>query len=238
MKTVYIILIASIITATIIAGYLYLKPETSITTIAIDKTDSSVAQIVGQQIIANKVFTGSIWNGHTVRIICLTAYNINPVITVSVDPEFALFTNPPQRKQEIEYFRRRVQSVVDSIAGIKRSQKESIIYKALVQELNYLKSFPGTKKRFWIFSDLRENNSLFSIYTDKAKHLLQTNIDSVRLIFLHAEKPTDLQGISIDFIHQVQSRQENTEFLKMAGLFQNIFTNAGAEVKISATLEN
>lgn len=238
MKLVSIILIIGVCTAAIAAGYTYFKPETNITTIAIDKTDSSVAQVVSKQIIANKAFTGSIWNGHTVRIISITGYEVNPAITMTLPAATALLSSLTKRQQEVEDFTKRVQSAIDSIAGIHMQQSESVIYKSLVKELNYLSMYPADHKQLWAFSDLKENNRLYSVYPSTSKRHSRMNNDSVKALFLNSVKPNDLHGITIGLIHQVHSTGENQTYLKMATIFETIFKEAGATVTITATLDN
>jgi hypothetical protein len=238
MKLVSIMLIVGVSAAAVVAGYTYFKPETNITTIAIDKTDSAVAQVLGQRVIANKAFTGSIWNGHIVRIICITGYDVNPVKTITLLAANAAGSNSHQRREEVERFTLDVQLAIDSIAGVNMQQTHSVIYKPLVKELHYLATYPADHKRLWVFSDLKENNSLYSIYPSTVRRVMHTNSDSVKAIFLTAQTPDDIHGITIGLIHQVNSTRENETYFKMATIFQAIFKDAGADVSITATLDN
>lgn len=238
MKTVIIILVFFVSVAAGYFGYSSLQPKTSLTSIAIDKTDTDAAQIVSNEIVTNHAFTESMWNRHTVRIVSITGYDINPTVSITLPGAMALFSSPVKRQDEIAQFIAQVKSAIDSITAAKTDQPQSVIYKQLVNELNAQSSERADQKRLWVFSDLNENNPQFSVYNAHSRRLLNDSPAAVQRAFQQTIRLHDLHGIDVMLIHQVRNANENNCYVKMATVFRSVFSEAGATVKITATLEN
>lgn len=237
MKIFYTVVGTLLMTIGAIGLYITLRPSHTITSIIVDKTDTSAAQIVTDQIMADKEFAQSNWNGITIRILPITAYDINPVVTITLRPAFALLSSPTTRELEVKQFTERVRKAIDSVSRVKASHPQSIIYSQVAHELEFLRvQYDASSKRLLVFSDLNENSSIFSVYDAQAYQRLIQNQELVKQQFIAAEKPSDLHGISLEYIHQVDSPKENDRFLRMANLHKSIFAHAGATVSISASL--
>lgn len=236
MKIFYTVVGILLITIGAIGLYVTLRHSHTITSIIVDKTDTSAAQVVTDQIMATNEFAQSNWNGITIRILPITAYDLNPVVTIKLPCAYSLLSSPTARGLEIKQFTERVRKAIDSVSREQASHQQSIIYSQVVHELEFLRTQYASSKRLLVFSDLNENSNIFSVYDARAYRQLTENEDSIKQQFIAAHKPSDLHGISLEYIHQVHSPTENDRFLRMANLHKSIFAHAGATVSISASL--
>jgi len=213
----------------------YLKGDTIIESVIIDKTDSFLANPDIHEIGTPIQLNENKWSGINLRIQTVSDLDFNKVIEIRLPSRNAMFSNPDERDLELKAFTQRAATVMDSITREKAGKPKSSIYRSVITDLNWLASQKAVKKIAIIYSDLSEN-SFFSIYKPKDRSLLKAHPEQVKNRFEQAAKPLDLTGSEIYFIFRPKSERENDTFSLMVQVFKSILESAGATVYIGANV--
>lgn len=114
------------------------------------------------------------------------------------------------------------------------SLNHSECFGKIAAELSYMVSHAADKKVLLVFSDLKENAD-FSCYRKKDKALLQSNPDTVGVLLCSRYPvPDNLSGISMFFVYQAASQEDEEMFLLMEKLYEKLFEGRGAKVFVQA----
>lgn len=236
MKKLYTIIGCLILTVTILAAVVMTSKSGTAMVVCLDKTDSFQDTPDARLILAQTGITNNKWQGVTIRLTTITEYAYNQVHQLALPGQLFLFGNPMERDTTIKQFTLELTSKINAMQQEKIKRDASHIYTTLVRELNQLAKEHASQKLAIVYSDLKENTPLFSVYDSTGAFVLTQHPEIVQQHLLAMAKPDDLRGIQLYFIHTVSSATDNAQFVAMSEVLTNIFTAAGATVSVAANL--
>ncbi len=192
-------------------------------------------RIIDSQAIAQLAHIDNcLYGEHMVRVKSLSGYEYNKTQSFTLPSHFAVLSNPYNRSEEIRYFIWLINHELDAYYADNSDIKTSSLYNEIVREANTIATSQATYKYVIVQSDLSENTEAFSIY--KQQSLLVAHPDSVLHILERNVKCLDLTGVSMYFIFQPTTQEENKRFVLMSNFFKKIFEEHHATVFVGANL--
>jgi len=148
--------------------------------------------------------------------------------------------NPFDRMDEIKQFRKELKTGINELIGqVNWKTKESKIYQNVCRELKHLATKKADQKVVIIFSDMRENSSLFSFYGHKGARIEQMtkNIEETHdnLLAKDCELP-NLEGIDI-YIVSPRNQEIDEQINKAERFWTKLFEYKNAKVNFDSELD-
>lgn len=104
-------------------------------------------------------------------------------------------------------------------------------FTGICQQLQWLQQTKSSNKYLLVYSDLVEKSKLFNAYRDIAKG----DTAAMRTLFVATHLlPEKLNGITVFFVYQPLSREEDERFSVMSSIYLKVLTKRGAKVSIQA----
>lgn len=236
MKKLYTIIGCLILILTTLAAVVMTSKSGTAMVVCMDKTDSFQDAPDARLILAQTGITNNRWQGVSIRLTTITEYAYNQVYQLTLQDQLFLLGNPTERDTAIRQFTQELATKIKLIQQEKIMRDASDIYTTLVRELNQLAKEHASQKLAIVYSDLKENTPLFSVYDSTGAFVLRQHPEIVQQQLLAMAKPDDLSGIQLYFIHTVSSSKDNAQFVAMSEVLTNIFTASGATVFVAANL--
>jgi hypothetical protein len=205
----------------------------------IDFTDSVKAIPAADAVIADIGIDKNIWYSVNFNLRKFTDVSYTPYAQVSLAKapprlEASKFT----RQRDVTAFTTKLTAVIDSAREDTSGKPNSSIYLPMVEELTRLSNVTADRKVLVIFSDLMENSPDLSFYSPRMLTLIRTNPDKVKAMLFAKAKLPNLKGIEIKLIYEPKNAKEDVVFQTVSQFFSSMFTEAGAMVTISASLQS
>jgi hypothetical protein len=201
-----------------------------------DNTDSLLAE-PDTSIFNYLHLSDNLYQGVQITCTSLTEFEYNSEYVSSLPRQLLLVSNPTARQTEISGFYSRTALNIMRLNAEKAPRKKSSLYTGIARQLNQLATMPGHTKLDFVFSNLEENTSDFSVYNTKDYKMLKDEPDSVGQLFLRALPLENLTGITVYFVFKPAALQDENRFLLMMQVFKKMITNAGATVIVKADLK-
>ena len=210
-----------------------------------DRTDSFLLHPIANPILALYAFPNAPDQAARFRLIIITDKLLNPV-------EDAYIADGPttERRNENEEIDNREQLVHNFYDWVRHavadfhtryspaggSLKHSECFATIADELEALSKSTAAQRTLIIFSDLQENNELFSCYTEAGQDLLRSNPAKVtKLLQRRHTLPESLVGITVYFVYQPRTREEDQRFSCMMAIYKSLLHERGARTVVQAT---
>lgn len=238
MRTSIVILSIIILGVALIAVLPRGKDEVQTSNILLlihDQTDTTQIDLDSNRVSAYFGFDQSFFNGAHFRYVPATDRLYNQTIQYRIIPVSKRHTSILIRKREVEKYLENINSTIRNANSMPQERDHSVIWEALVRELNWLTSQSNSlHKVALIYSDLLENNNWFSVYGDEDLKLLLNHPEKVKEIFEARVQIANLQNVEVYLIHKTRSYQEDGLFRYMSGIIQEILEEHGATVTVGA----
>lgn len=104
-------------------------------------------------------------------------------------------------------------------------------FTGICQQLQWLQQTKASNKYLLVYSDIVEKSSLCNAYRDIAKGdtaTMKTLFEATHLL------PEQLKGITVFFVYQPLSREEDERFSVMSSIYLQLLTKRGAKVSIQS----
>lgn len=150
--------------------------------------------------------------------------------------------NQVERKSEVDSFKYAVNLFFKNRQKTYSTIGNSAVFEKISSELEWISKLNvDGQKCLIVFSDLRQNipNHPLNMYKLESIYLLRSTPNSFDSIYLSAYPfPNDLSGITIKFLYQPSSIEDDQIFLLIANRIKGLLEKRGAIVHISGTLNN
>ncbi|MFM2226183.1 MAG: hypothetical protein RJA07_2385 [Bacteroidota bacterium] len=118
----------------------------------------------------------------------------------------------------------------------KKSKKYSEVAFTICNEIRWLAQQQSCDKRMYVFSDLLENSSAFSIYTNPQTSQIKAYEKSIHDFFITENlSKKSLQNIQIFFVYVPRNTNEDVLFYKMYSLYKNVLGQHHIKVELKTT---
>ncbi len=183
-------------------------------------------------------FGDDLWKGATFRYGEITGLNFNRRREVSIDNENSLLGNELERRQAISDFLVSVSKILNDTTAIAK-QKESSIWRPIVEELKVLGRGSIQGSQLFVFSDLKENTSDgFSFYRPKDRKLLQNTPEKVVKTYLEMAEGVAASGNTrVTVVYQPHDTDDDKEYLLMVGLYKAVFKRLGIPIEFKTSIQ-
>lgn len=153
---------------------------------------------------------------------------------IHLSPDSKLTSNAAIRAGAIKKFRNEIAEALVRFRPNDTMQcPKSIILRSVVNSLNRLSESKAENRFCAVFSNLKEN-SFISFYDPRT---LSMPLDTLRAIVRSEVALNNLNGITVWFIHQPDSYEANSIYMKIAeGLYKPWLESLHAKVEIKARL--
>lgn len=181
------------------------------------------------------------------RICSVTDKQLNPASEVHLpDAETTDRNNsldePYYREKHILAFYddiRKMLSHFTTVPSSDSSLKHSEIFYSVAHELQLLEKSQADRRILLVFSDLQENSLVFNSYSIAGREQLRKRPMDIVNIFRDTQLlPDSLTGITIFFVFQPKSRDEDQVYGAMTGVYTRLLEERGAKITIQATNTN
>ncbi len=241
-KTLGILFLAVILLGclTIVCLFVLKQQKTKTRTLNIsfivDKTDSMRVQPEVDAIESYIDFEKYKWYHITVFTQIISAFEYNAIQEFAVSPpSWILFENPTLRKKKIKQLQQKVFAQLENIRQQEKGTIQSTLYSVIAREANRLNKLEG-ETELLVYSDLRENSAYFSIYNAKDEKMLREHSQQVRARLQKVVPLERYRHLSIHFIFQPTTLEEDHQFKLMATLLTEMFSDFGAKVTVGSSL--
>jgi hypothetical protein len=114
-----------------------------------------------------------------------------------------------------------------------RSLPKSECWRVVASELTYLVKTKADEKYIIVYSDLRENSTVYNVYDTSYRRLVVDSACIVADSFIKAATvPHDLKGIHVVFAYKPANRYLESPYLEMIALYRFILLRRGASVSV------
>jgi len=175
-----------------------------------------------------------IWNAAELSVTYITDVEYGEENTTRMEGQSSLHSNELERRKEYKDF---ISSMNVLLKKPGDSHKQySVIFPAVVRELNRLSKVVNDRKVLLIYSDLLENTPSISFVRDASK-LNKPDKAWEQLEKAYQKKLNDdLSGIDVYVVYQAQSLKDSNRFSKVAGMYQRQLEQVGARLIIKSNL--
>ena len=177
------------------------------------------------------------------RLCTITDRELNPDIEINLpggieSEKDNSEDDPDYRKKLITQFFGSIRKAINDF-NFKNEHDSSLgfseCFKTISGQLQYLTQKKQDKAVLLIFSDLKENSAIFNCYTEAGrKHLITDSENVIRLFEKTKLLPDNLNNISVFFIYNPISREDDIEFMAMVKVYKKLLQARGAKVKVQA----
>jgi hypothetical protein len=179
----------------------------------------------------------------SLQLVLITDMKLNPTQTISLPT--AAESEKENTREDITYRERIIGSFQDAVRKAVRdfptryqadTCAQSECYATIAAAIDELASNTASQKIAVVFSNLQENQEDFSCYTDEGQEMLRTNPDKVaRLMQRRHPLPKNLTGVTVYFVFQPHTPEEDAQFATMVALYTKLLKSRGARVVVQAT---
>lgn len=210
--------------------------------IVVDITDS--LQVINEEFTIDKLkplFAVSKDYNASSRCVLATITDLRytEVSISSVEDDSYFSSNIIQRDTLIKSFFHSVKKNIGIIKHKPIGTKGSFVIYAIAKMLNDIATSPikGNKKVI-VFSDLAENTSVFNIYRESDRQLLEKNPKALYKLFDKEYPLPNLKGIEIILINRPGDTREDEQYHLLSQTLKTYYQERGAQVVISASIPN
>jgi hypothetical protein len=175
--------------------------------------------------------------GGIFKISPISDVTYNPAKRFEIVPKLTLFSNPTERRKDIEAFYSDISMALASYKAQGEGKPKSKVWAPIARSLNELSSLDASTKIALIFSDLGEND-LFSIYRKEDFERLVRNPESVQAEFDSQVKLKDMTSVTVYLIYSAPNSEESDHFTGMANLIKKAVEAKGGKVIIEGSFIN
>ena len=120
----------------------------------------------------------------------------------------------------------------DSVTTLNHSE----CFKIISTELILLTQKQSEHKILWVFSNLKENSSILSVFAGNAKQQIKNHPEAIeKLLEGTGLIPQNLKGITVVFAYLPTSREDDQEFNVLVQVYKQLLEKHSAKVVIQAT---
>jgi len=222
-------------------------PKSTKIVVVHDVTDSFLLQPLADPVLNLYDFPQNKEQEAAFDFVVLSSRLLNPVKPLHLaDDETTEEDNtaddPQYRDKLITKFYDNVRTVFRELPNRFRNQQSenrSMCFCTIVSQVRRLASSRYEKKLLIVYSDLSENNSVFNAYSLEDMKELQEDPEAVgNRISQQCTIPKNLDGITIIFVFQPRTREEDERFMDMVGMYHMVLEKRGAKIKIQAHNDN
>jgi len=222
-------------------------PSTEITVVD-DLTDTFTLHPIADPILALFDFPDAKNQSAKFRLVVVTDRLLNPSVDMTIAD--GTTTEENNEDQEIDNREQIIYNFYDMVRhGVTEfpsryspaggSLKHSECFATIASELELLAKSTASQRTLIVFSDLLENNELYSCYTDDGRKLLQMHpLKIVHLLQKRCELPKSLVGITVYFVYQPKTRELDQLFNSMVAIYKQLLHERGARIVIQADNKN
>lgn len=198
-----------------------LKPgDTTAISVLRDDTDSLTrpnSELVNLYGISDAKLLG----GYLFRERAISDVSLNHVHQEYVKPTTYINSNDNSRVAELKAFKNRIIKYIDSLVNEPYKPKaNSLVYQAIVSELQNLQKTEATNKYMIIYSDLLQNSDEFSFYKGKDFDEAKSHPDKVVARFESMAPMPDLSGMKIYVINTPRNYAAERKFSVAVSVFK------------------
>ncbi|MCF6319233.1 MAG: hypothetical protein L3J83_08155 [Proteobacteria bacterium] len=230
MKTNYILFV-SVLSILILGCEAPIEPTQHIVSVAIDQTEGNAFKQSGDFIL-NDLKTTPLSDGIELSLIPIsdTRYNSKQSFVLNTGAT-GWMANDDSRRNERKYLFKRFKDSLSVLNSSETILERSDIFRVVTAELNALASKTGQRKLF-VFSDLKEHSSVFSVYSPKQLRLLYRNPKAVVSIFESSVAlADDLSDIIVVIVYK-PTLEDEALFSGLVLLYKMILESRGAIVSV------
>lgn len=177
------------------------------------------------------------WQSARFRYGSITSVGYNKQFEITLEKEQSLLGNDLERRKIVAEFITELKEILTKNKTEKVLQHSSI-WMPLVKELTLLQNDTIRNVTLYVFTDLQENSSMFSVYKTKDLLLLHRNIQKVKTLFLNSIgdfKKTN-PNLSVIIVFQPRDLKEDVQFQKMVALYKLLFKELEIPITFKANI--
>ena len=203
-----------------------------------DVTDQQLSKPEASSILKFYSFDGNNkWNEAIFNYVQLSDISLNRIQTIHLPQETSWFSNELEREKNIKGFQNQVTDILNNSLLDTSSKAQSSVYLALVHALNSLSGNEAWDRVLLVYSDLMENNSDLSFYSEKKLNELIRNPDSVQMKFEEWAPLPKIKGVEVHLIYQPTNTITDKNFRIVSAFYKQLLENKGAKVFIEANTQ-
>lgn len=194
------------------------EPITETNICLIDRTDSLTIspQQIYQRLNQKLTVLYDQYAGAEVIVQPITQYRNTPKFRIAISSEDMLSINEIERKHKIHIFKEALHFVIDTVTSRIIPQPESEVLYPIMNALITLASSTSQKRSMDIFSDLRENTELISLYDPVIIQRLTEHPEWLRSKLDSVYHLPSLKGITVTFFYTPTTKSNDKLFSLMA----------------------
>jgi hypothetical protein len=209
-----------------------------------DLTDSFDLQPAIEPILSLYNFQEDKDRAASFRLVLITDKQLNPAEEIHL--EEGTITERQNINEEIDYREQLVYSFYDAVRtsftdfqkryAHSSSLGHSECFATISSELNRLASNKASQRTLIVFSDLQENEDIFSCYSKQGRYLFGTYPAKVAaLLQKRTPLPNNLRDVTVYFVFNPKDRDQDRHFSEMVHIYRELLGERGARVVVQAT---
>ncbi|CAM6002395.1 unnamed protein product [Sphagnum balticum] len=163
---------------------------------------------------------------------------------LSIEPEYAIFSNANQRIGMLKRFKERIKDVfARAKKNYQGTQNQSVVYVTVVSEANKIMALnlgDDGQRYMVIYSDLLDHDETLDLYNPVILNAVVNHPEQVMKSMESVLKVGNLKGLKILILFQSNDHDiaEDRHFNISSHFYQRLFTAHGAEVVIAGNLQS
>lgn len=199
----------------------------------VDHTDTGLVTLSFDQIRPSLTMTNSD-NGIKFGIKSIEDNDFGNRLNVVLKPSSGADETQEERYLSKSAFYKQAKRAYDSLSHYRGAIPHSVIYRIIASELNELGKSKGPKNKILITqSDLFENSDVLNLYSTGDMKMLIEAPEKVKGILLKQMRILPLENTTVYFLFRPKNFQENSKYLSILAVYEQIITEAGGVVKTS-----
>lgn len=202
-----------------------------------DTTEDTFLARINDTILVSKLgINQNIWEAYRFRFGTLNSLVHNKREAFYLENENPLFGNELQRKYKVKLFKTQISKLLAQSNN--KEDSNSSIWLPLIEEIKAQQQLPNAKSTLYLFSDLQENTSWFSIYNPKDKFQLEKNSSKIVALFLKQldEQKSNNSQLKVVVVFQPRNQDEDASFTLMKGLYKKLFNHLNIPIEFTSNL--
>jgi hypothetical protein len=159
----------------------------------------------------------------------------------SITEEDNKFDDPYFREKIILQFYKNVKEAIAKVSVIQQLDSAiqfSECFRSIANELTLINANKKSKNYLFVYSDLFENSSLYNIYSHKNNTSESIKMELEKKFIASHLLPENLSNITIYFIFQPKTREEDQLYATVFSVYKKILTERGATIILSPNNPN
>jgi len=212
------------------------KSQNVVSVLSDTTEDTFLAKINDTILISKLGVNQNIWEDYRFRFGSLNSLVHNKREAFYLEQENALLGNELQRKHKVKLFKTQISKLLAQSNN--KEDSNSSIWLPLIEEIKALQQLPNAKSTLYLFSDLQENTSWFSIYNPKDKFQLEKNSSKIVALFLKQldEQKNNNSQLKVVVVFQPRNQDEDESFTLMKGLYKKLFNHLNIPIEFTSNL--